>query len=136
MLGDLILQHTGKVTNNKVSDSKRPKTQASVVVNGRAKGGIDIAINITYWNIQCDGGLYYGEGKGEITDKDGKDIVKVTEYGIGKSEGHKIMWRGSAFYQTSPLSSKLYFLHGIVGVFETEVEKDSGFVAEKIWEWR
>ncbi|HEY9386707.1 MAG TPA: hypothetical protein VIP70_06685 [Nitrososphaeraceae archaeon] len=137
MLGDLILEHTGRVTSNKVLDSKKSKMENSIIANGKTKG-IDISINITYWNIQCAGGLSYGEGKGEITPQAGDTpyIVKVTEYGVGKSHGQKTMWRGSAFYQTSLSNNKLSFLHGMVGVFETEVNEESGNVTEKVWEWK
>jgi hypothetical protein len=82
-------------------------------------------------NIQCGDGLSYGEGHGVITTKNdhGNDVVKVTEYGVGKSHGPKTICRGSSFYQTS-LNNKLSFLQGMVGVFEIEVDA-SGNVIEK-----
>jgi len=136
MLGDLILEHTGKVTSNRVLDAEKSKMENSVIANGKAKGGVNITMTITYWNIQCGDGLSYGEGHGVITTKDDRDndVVKVTEYGVGKSHGSKIIWRGSSFYQTS-FNNKLSFLHGMVGVFETEVDA-SGNVIEKVWEWK
>jgi hypothetical protein len=132
MLGDLILEHTGKVTSNRVLDAEKPKMENSVVTSGKAKG-VDITIIFTYWNIKCGDGLSYGEGQGVISTKNGGEVASVTEYGVGKSHGLKTMWRGSAFYRTS--SNKLSFLHGIVGVFETEVDV-SGNVIEKVWEWK
>jgi hypothetical protein len=140
MLGDLILEHSGKVSSNRVLDSKKAKMENFVIASGKAKGGIDILVTITYWNIQCNDRLFYGEGNGQVTIRDdsdrGRDVVKVTEYGVGKSYGTTTMWRGSAFYQTSSsYNNRLSFLHGMVGVFETEVD-ESGNVTEKVWEWK
>jgi hypothetical protein len=136
LLRDLILEHTGKVTTNRMLDTEQSKMENSVVADGKAKGGVNITMTVTYWNIQCGDGLSYGEGHGVITTKNdrGNDVVKVTEYGVGKSHGPKTICRGSSFYQTS-LNNKLSFLHGMVGVFETEVDA-SGNVIEKVWEWK
>jgi hypothetical protein len=84
---------------------------------------------------------YYGEGKGIISfigDGYYNESVTVAEYWIGKSLGHRTVWRGSAFYRTSsPTSSgKLSLLNNIVGVFETEVDNISSDVSEKVWEWK
>jgi hypothetical protein len=100
MLGDLILEHTGK-TIGKRDNSNKDKMENSVTATGKAKGDVDAIININYWNIYCGGGLYYGEGKGEIISKGTDDIVQVTEYGVGRLHGEKTIWRGSAFYRTS-----------------------------------
>jgi hypothetical protein len=139
MLGDLILEHTGK-TSSKRGTSPKDKIENSVRATGKAKGDVDILININYWNIHCGDGLYYGEGKGEIISKETGDMVEVTEYGVGRLHGQKTMWRGSAFYKTSPplpsdAKKVLSSLHGMVGVFETEVD-EFGNVTEKVWEWK
>ena len=77
----------------------------SVTATGKAKGDVDILVNITYWNIHCGNGLYYGEGKGEIISKEIGETTQVTEYGVGRLNGQKTILRGSAFYETSSLSS-------------------------------
>jgi hypothetical protein len=129
MLGALILEYLRNVSSNRVLDSKKAKMENSVIASGKAKGGIQIIVTITYWNIQCDNRLFYGEGNGQITiidDSDrGRDVVKVTEYGVGKAYGTTTMWRGSAFYQTttSNNNNRFSFLHGVVGVFEYESEE-------------
>jgi hypothetical protein len=141
MLGDLILEHTGKVASTRLLDSKKDKMENSVMASGKAKGEIDIIVTITYWNIRCDGGLSYGEGNGQISIRDdsgdGRDVVKVTEYGVGKLYWTKTSWRDTAFYQTyaSNNNNRLSFLHGVVGVFETEVD-ELGNVIQKVWEWK
>jgi hypothetical protein len=137
VLGDIILQHTGKVSDIRIVDSERKKKENSVRATGLANRIGEVAVNMNYWNIQCTEGLYYGEGKGEITSKESGDKIKVTEYGVGRVHGQKSMWRGSAFYQSlhASVESRLYSLHGLVGVFETEVD-EAGNVIEKVWEWK
>ena len=109
----------------------------SVRGTGSAKVADDINLEITYWNVHCGKGLFYGEGKGEIKSRDSSDIIRVTEYGVGRSQGRKTIWRGSAFYQAllQSYETKLSFLHGLVGVFETDVD-EAGNVFEKVWEWK
>ena len=141
MLGYLILEYKGKIAGNRILDSERGKMEASILASGKVKEEIDVTISVVYWNIQCGDGLRYGEGKGEITTAKGHDrkgIVKVSEYGVGKQQGQKILWRGSAFYQTPSNNdddNKFSFLHGMVGVFETEVD-EAGNIIEKVWEWK
>ena len=53
---------------------------------------------------------------------------KLLSTGVGRLHGQKTMWRGSAFYKTSPplpsdAKKVLSSLHGMVGVFETEVDE-------------
>lgn len=150
MLGDLIYQHTGKVTSIRVLDTAKSKMEATVIASGKLKDVGYVNITITYWNIRSPDGTLYGEGQGVITAKDSGNetaaSVKVTEYGVGKySNGqqqhhhhpHKqIVWRGSTFYQSSSSDTKFSFLNNIVGVFETEVDDNSGNVIQKVWEWK
>lgn len=64
--------------------------------------------------------------------------AKVTEYGERKNSNgqqhQQTTWRGSAFYQSSS-TSKISFLNNL-GVFETEVDDDSGNIIQKVWEWK
>ena len=137
MLGDIIIQHTGKVSDIRIVNSEGKKKENSVRSTGLANRIGEVTVVMNYWNIQCTEGLYYREGRGEITSKESGDKVKVTEYGVGRVHGQKTTWRGSAFYQSlqASVDSKLYSLHGLVGVFETEVD-EGGNVIEKVWEWK
>jgi hypothetical protein len=108
-----------------------------------------MSLIITYWNMPRsvdDKGAattstyYYGEGKGIISiigdSNETTTAATVTEYGVGKSLGQKVVWRGSAFYRTTTASTSLSFLNNLVGVFETEVDNVSSDVSEKVWEWK
>jgi hypothetical protein len=105
MLSDLILEHKGKTSSNRVLDADIQKIETTVTAQGKVRGLFDVSIIITYWNKPISGNdhnvnsqFYYGEGKGIISlIGDGAETATVSEYGIGKSNGQKTMWRGSAF---------------------------------------
>jgi hypothetical protein len=148
MLYDLILEHKGKTTNNRVLDADIQKQETTVTARGKVRGSLDVSMVITYWNMPrpVDDNMtsnttryYYGEGKGIISViGEYHETATVTEYGIGRLSGQNTAWRGSAFYRTSSAttSSKLSFLNNLVGMFETEVDNVSSDVSEKVWEWK
>jgi hypothetical protein len=149
MLSDLILEHNGKATGNRILDAGIQKRETTVTARGKIKGLLDVSIIITYWNMPTSGNdkgaatttstYYYGEGKGIISiigDSNEAAAATVTEYGVGKSLGQRVVWRGSAFYRTTTSSTNLSFLNNLVGVFETEVDNVSSDVSEKVWEWK
>jgi hypothetical protein len=151
MLGDLIYQHTGKVTSIRVLDTEKSKMEATVIASRKLKDIGNVNTTITYWNIRSPDGALYGEGQGVITVKDsGNEMAaasaKVKEYGVGKysssrqqhHQQQQTIWRGSAFYQSysSSTDSKISFLNNIVGVFETDVDDNAGNVSQKVWEWK
>ena len=146
MLSDLILEHNGKTTDNRVLDAGIQKRETTVTARCKVRGLLDVSIIITYWNMPRsvdDKGAattstyYYGEGNGVISiiGDSNETAATVTEYGVGKSLGQKVVWRGSAFYRTTA-STRLSFLNNLVGVFETEVDNVSSDVSEKVWEWK
>ena len=149
MLSDLILEHNGKATGNRILDAGIQKRETTVTARGKVRGLLDVSIIITYWNMPTSGDdngasttstYYYGEGNGVMSiigDSNETATAIVTEYGVGKSLGQKVVWRGSAFYRTTTTAStSLSFLNNLVGVFETEVDNVSSDVSEKVWEWK
>src|SRR5215475_11413823 len=107
MLSDLILEHNGKATANRVLDADIQKRETTVTAMGKIRG-LEVSIIITYWNMpRSDNShgpttYYYGEGKGVISILgDSNETATVTEYGVGKSLGHKTVWRGSAIYRST-----------------------------------
>jgi hypothetical protein len=63
MLGDLIYQHTGKITSIRVLDNEKSKMEATVIANGKLKDVGNVNITITYWNIQVQMGHYMVKDK-------------------------------------------------------------------------
>ncbi|HEY6884074.1 MAG TPA: hypothetical protein VI278_08575, partial [Nitrososphaeraceae archaeon] len=129
MLSDLILEHNGKAVGNRVLDAGIQKRETTVTARGKVRGLLDVSIIITYWNMPRsvdDKGAattstyYYGEGNGVISiigdSNETTTAAIVTEYGVGKSLGQKVVWRGSAFYRTTTTAStSLSFLNNLVG---------------------
>ena len=80
-----------------------------------------MSLIITYWNMPTSGNdkgaatttstYYYGEGKGiiSIIGDSNEAAATVTEYGVGKSLGQRVVWRGSAFYRTTTASTNFLF---------------------------
>jgi hypothetical protein len=69
MLGDLIYQHTGKVTSIRVLDTEKSKMEATVIASGKLNDVGNVNTTITYWNILSLDGTLYGKGQGVITVK-------------------------------------------------------------------
>src|SRR5919197_5837455 len=142
MLGDLIYEHTGKLTGQRVLDSVSvqeellPKIETTFSADAKLKGIIDITDIGTYWSIIRPGGILYGEGQGLYMAKDSSgETATWTGYGIGHlAAGGRVSYRGSLFFRTN-LTGKMSFLNNIVGVFEYEVD-ESGNTAAKMWEWK
>ena len=121
MLSDLILEHNGKATGNRILDAGIQKRETTVTARGKIKGLLDVSIIITYWNMPTSGNdkgaatttstYYYGEGKGiiSIIGDSNEAAATVTEYGVGKSLGQRVVWRGSAFYRTTTASTNFLF---------------------------
>ena len=63
-------------------------------------------------------------------------MVTSTGQGVGRFDGPgKIRFVGSVFYNTTS-KGKLAFLNNLVAVFEHEIERESGKVSNKLWEWK
>lgn len=134
-LGDLIVENKGKVTAQRILDTNVPKTEISMRMEGKYRGAETIEL-ITYWSVRTQGGALYGEGKGMISSKDGKDFATWTGQGVGKlHEDGKTKFHGSIFYRTSQNEGILSYLNNLVGVFEFEAD-DQGNCSSKVWEWK
>ena len=133
MLGDLIYEHKGKITNQRVLDAEgaRMETSFSGNTNYRGTDGTEIG---TYSTIYRPEGVLYGEGQGVITTKDG-EIATWTGSGIGRFTGQgKIRFHGPLFYRTYS-TEKLAFLNNLIGVYETQIDENQNFLY-KVWEWK
>ena len=136
MLGDLIYEHKGKITSQRVLDAgspPEPKMETSFAgsANYRGTDGTEIG---TYQTIFRPEGVLYGEGQGVITTKDG-EIATWTGSGIGRFTGQgKIRFHGPLFYRTHS-TGKLAFLNNLVGVYETQIDENQNFLY-KVWEWK
>jgi hypothetical protein len=135
-LGEIIYEHTGKMTGQRVLDVEGPKIETSFRATGKFKG-TDIIETTTYWSVPRPGGALYGEAQGVVTTSDDSgEMATLTAQGIGRiiGPGGKVSFRGSTYFRTSS-TGKLASLNNMVGVFEYEMD-GSGNSRAKIWEWK
>ena len=75
MLGDLIYEHKGKATGQRVLDVSPPRVETSFSATGTLKVGITVSEMGTYWSEARSPGILYGEGQGIIMTIDGTEIA-------------------------------------------------------------
>src|SRR5919108_3859181 len=130
MLGDLIYEAEGKVTNMRVIsvEEGRPKIEVTISQNGLLKG-VEVTSIVTYSSIPREqGGAIYAEGQGIIMTKEdgnngGSETATWTGQGIAHYSGQTRRDVGSIFCRTSS-NGKLAFLNNMVGVFEYEADEN------------
>ena len=132
MLGELIGETKGKISNRNVVSVEGPTIETTVASSGTLKG-VQVNEILTYVANPSSKGILHGIGKGVINTQDG-EIATFTGEGIGRFDASGLLtWRGAIFFHTSS-EGKLEFLNNKVGVFEAQVDSQGNF-ADKTWEW-
>ncbi len=135
MLGELILEGSGKITGARVlpSEGTMPKLEVSCQGSGKLLGQEETEF-ITYWQTIRPGGELYGEGQKITITQDG-EMVTWKGFGVGRptGKGFAASYRVAGSYQTA--SKKLARLNGLVTVIEYEVD-EGGNYSYKEWEWK
>jgi hypothetical protein len=137
MLGEQFAELKGKITGQRILDTEGPRIETSVSISGTMKG-VQIQEMITFNGTPTiDKGVLHGVGKGVImtVGSTEPEMIPYTGQGTGRvgSTGN-VTWRGSVFF-TKSSGDRLSFLNNMVGVFESEIDKDGNFY-EKVWEWK
>ena len=135
MLGEMLLEETGKTLGVRVLDSE-PGTvtmEVSVQTEGRLLGIAETTV-WTYWSKTRPDGSMYGEGKGVMTTTDG-DVIGLVGSGTAKAVGPDgtIRYRGAIYFNTA--AAKYARLNGSAGVHEYDLSA-SGNLTTKVWEWK
>ncbi|MDW0142327.1 MAG: hypothetical protein QOK82_04335 [Nitrososphaeraceae archaeon] len=132
MLGELIGETKGKISNRNVVSVEGPTIETTVASSGTLKG-VQVNEILTYVASPSSKGILHGIGKGVINTQDG-EIATFTGEGIGRFDASGLLtWRGAIFFHTSS-EGKLEFLNNKVGVFEAQVDSQGNFT-DKTWEW-
>ena len=122
-LGNLIYQHKGKITSQTVLEG--PTVQTSFSSNGTVSGRV-ANVNVTeigtYTTTPRTNGVFYGEGKGVITNENGEMVTWDSQEIGNMSPGGEILFRGSIFFRTLSPTGSLAFLDNMVGVFTFQVD--------------
>ncbi|MFZ0628336.1 MAG: hypothetical protein WAM16_03450 [Nitrososphaeraceae archaeon] len=132
MLGELIGETKGKISNRNVVSVEGPTIETTVASSGTLKG-VQVNEILTYVASPSSKGILHGIGRGVINTQDG-EIATFTGEGIGRFDASGLLtWRGAIFFHTSS-EGKLEFLNNKVGVFEAQVDSQGNF-EDKTWEW-
>ena len=132
MLGELIGETKGKISNRNVVSVEGPTIETTISSSGTLNG-VQVNEILTYVASQSSKGILHGIGKGVINTQDG-EIATFTGEGIGRFDASGLLtWRGAIFFHTSS-DGKLEFLNNKVGVFEAQVDSQGNFT-DKTWEW-
>ena len=132
MLGELIGETKGKISNRNVVSVEGPTIETTVASSGTLKG-VQVNEILTYVASPSSKGILHGIGRGVINTQDG-EIATFTGEGIGRFDASGLLtWRGAIFFHTSS-EGKLEFLNNKVGVFEAQVDSQGNF-ADETWEW-
>lgn len=140
-LGNPFFVEKGKVISRRIL-AVEPEVQIEYVIslNGIMNCNIDVIDNGTLIStLRRDGKIFYSQGRGIITTKDGREMTTWTSQGIenlANNEGSKKSLCGSAFYRTA-ISSRgdLAFLNNIMSVFKSETD-EVGNISNKEWQWK
>ena len=132
MLGELIGETKGKISNRNVVSVEGPTIETTISSSGTLNG-VQVNEILTYVASPSSKGILLGIGKGVINTQDG-EIATFTGEGIGRFDASGLLtWRGAIFFHTSS-DGKLEFLNNKVGVFEAQVDSQGNFT-DKTWEW-
>jgi hypothetical protein len=125
-LGDLFYEAKGKITGQRILDTKVPKIETTVSYDGTMKSGgnhVDVRHIATFWSSMGAGedGAFIAEGKGVITARNGSGEMS-TELGRGVIRfvdgGKKVVGRGLFIFSTRSKTGNLGFLNNLAGVLE------------------
>jgi hypothetical protein len=142
-LGDLFYDAKGKITGQRILDTKVPKIETTVSYDGAMKNGgnrVDVRHIATFWSSMGAGedGAFIAEGKGVITAKDDSGEM-ATELGRGVIRfvdgGKKVVGRGLFIFSARSKTGNLGFLNSLAGVLEYEAD-ETGNSTLKVWEWK
>ena len=135
MLGEKVLEHTGRVTSQRVLSTNGgagPTMETSVQAQEKVLG-IEASTTITYTAVARPDGTLFGNGEGIVMTAEG-DLATWIGQGVGTmGEGGTASWRGAIFYQTA--SPKLARLNNVAVVFEYEIDAN-GNTTGSGWEWK
>jgi hypothetical protein len=134
-LGNLVFEDKGKVTSQRVLDIVKggAKIEASFIRTGKMNG-IDVTNTGTFWSIPIEGGVFYDGAKGTFTTIEG-DLVTYSAQGMCRFTDNGILrFTGSDFFYTTT-EGKFKSLNNMVGVFEVEVNNQTGDITGKTFEW-
>ncbi|MAG13792.1 MAG: hypothetical protein CMN78_04270 [Spirochaetales bacterium] len=134
MLGEKILEESGKVTGQRVlsNEGSIAKLESSFQASGQLLGVAHTTI-ATYTSVVRPDGNVYGEGNGIVMGENGEMATWIGQgMGVFKGGG-AVSYRGAIYYQSS--DPKWARLNNVAAIFEHEIGGD-GTAQAQVWEWK
>jgi hypothetical protein len=138
-LGNPFFEEKGNIISRRIL-TVEPEVQIeyTISLNGTMNGNVSVTDTGTIVSTLIRGshGIFYSQGQGIVTTKDGNEISIWTSQGIENvtNKDKKSFLLGSAFYRTTS-TAKLAFLKNIMTVFKSEID-DIGNISNKEWQWK
>lgn len=127
MLGELIYEARGEVTNIRVIKLKPVKFEGTYIAEG-TMNDIKIKEYCTFISTRKSKSKVYGEGKHTIITENNDTVVWIGR-GFGKNVGNKQIWRGSGIFTSEDIER----YNNIIGIVEAEIIDNK--LEIKVWEW-
>ena len=135
MLGEIVLESSGKITNVKVLENAGGQSKVEVCLQGQGKLlGTGMTELASYWQEVRPGGIFYGEG-GPVWMTDQGEVLSWKGFGVGRPAGPGFAASYAVCGAIQSDSATYAHLAGIALVGEYQVD-ETGNYTWKLWEWK
>jgi len=135
MLGEVVLESSGKVTNVKVLEYAGDRSKVEVTVQGQGKlSGTGMTEIGSYWQEMRPGHILYGEG-GPLWMTDDGEVVSLKGFAIGKPTGPGFSASYAVCGAIQPAAERFAHLNGVALVGEYDVDEQGNY-HWTLWEWK
>lgn len=135
MLGEIVLESSGRITNVKVLENAGERSKIEVTVQGQGKLlGTGMAEMASYWQEIRPGHVLYGEG-GPVWMTDEGDVLSWKGFGVGRPTGPGFSARFAVAGAIQTSSERYAGLAGSALVGEYNVDEQGNYTWT-LWEWK
>jgi len=135
MLGEIVLESSGKIAGIKVLENAGERSKVEVSLQGQGKilgtGMMELA---SYWQEVRPGGVFYGEG-GPVWMTDDGEMLSWKGFGTGRPTGPGFAASYAVCGTIDTNSERFASLRGISLVGEYDVDSQGNY-HWTLWEWR
>ncbi|MGH9003449.1 MAG: hypothetical protein ACRDYV_10000 [Acidimicrobiia bacterium] len=135
MLGDIVLESSGRITNVKVLENAGGQSKVEVSLQGQGKLlGTGMTELASYWQEVRPGGVFYGEG-GPVWMTDQGELLSWKGFGVGRPTGPGFAASYAVCGSIQSDSTTYADLAGMATVGEYQVD-ETGNYTWTLWEWK
>jgi hypothetical protein len=135
MLGEIVLESAGRITNVKVLENAGEHSKVEVSLQGQGKlMGTGMAEMASYWQEIRPNHVLYGEG-GPVWMTDDGDVLSWKGFGVGKPTGPGFAASYAVCGALQSNAPKFAKLASIALVGEYQVDQEGNYTWT-LWEWK